>query len=294
MGDHPTVAVITMVRDEREMLPRWIAHYGAQVGVGNLTVFDDQSTDGSTDDLPCPTHHLPGMKPGKTFDARRSHLVSSFARALLESYDVVIYTDVDEFLVPDPARHADLRSYLAARPAVPVIAGLALNVTHLDAIEPPLSPERPVLAQRRFAKFIPGMCKPSIKRTPDRWIRSGHGIQAPYAVDPELFMFHLKFADLDHLRKVGDGRHTGFQLGRGHRKTLWSSSGGDLVARLRQGVAGTTPETVPEFDPGVVDVGSLVVRGDRPGDFHSVLEGQRIAMDRQPLVRIPERFSTSL
>ena len=48
----PTVAVLTVARDEAAMLPRWVAHYGSHVGVENLVVVDDNTSDGSTDDLP--------------------------------------------------------------------------------------------------------------------------------------------------------------------------------------------------------------------------------------------------
>ena len=44
------------------MLPRWIAHYAAQVGMESLVVIDDNSTDGSTDDLPCTVVRIPPLE----------------------------------------------------------------------------------------------------------------------------------------------------------------------------------------------------------------------------------------
>ena len=55
----PRLAAITMVRDERVMLPRWVAHYGSECGTDHLYVIDDSSTDGSTDDLPCSVIRIP-------------------------------------------------------------------------------------------------------------------------------------------------------------------------------------------------------------------------------------------
>ena len=188
--DLPSVVVMTMARDESLMLPRWVRHYGDQVGVDHLVVLDDGTTDGSTDDLPCPVHRLPPL-PGKGYEGVRMRLLSGLADGFLAAYDVVVFVDVDEFLVPDPARHADLRSYLAARADREVVAPTTLNVVHVPQVEEPLRPDEPVLAQRGFAKFTPIMCKPSVKRVPAAWRWASHGIEAPFAVDPELYMLHL-------------------------------------------------------------------------------------------------------
>src|SRR5262245_57139984 len=59
LSDPPRVAVLTTVRDEAQMLPRWLDYYGRQVGSENLLVLDDNSVDGSTKDLPCTVYQLP-------------------------------------------------------------------------------------------------------------------------------------------------------------------------------------------------------------------------------------------
>jgi hypothetical protein len=100
---HPMrVAAITVARDEATMLPVWIRYYGGQLGMENLYVFDDNSVDGSTDDLPCDVIRIPPVRDGK-FESTRMRLVSGFADALLAVYDAVLFCDVDEFVVADPA-----------------------------------------------------------------------------------------------------------------------------------------------------------------------------------------------
>ena len=61
MSPLPHVAVITMARDEGTMLRRWVDHYSREVGVDNLVVVDDNSSDGSTDDLPCTVLRIPPL-----------------------------------------------------------------------------------------------------------------------------------------------------------------------------------------------------------------------------------------
>src|ERR671926_301444 len=111
----PRVAVVTIVRDEAELLPLWLAHYGEEVGIQNVIVLDDHTVDGSTDDLHCVCYRLPDPPWKAGWGRTRLRLVNGLATSLLAVNDVVIYVDVDEFLAPDPARHTGLRDYLAAR-----------------------------------------------------------------------------------------------------------------------------------------------------------------------------------
>jgi len=286
-GRVPSLAVITMARDEGRMLDRWVEHYAREAGgPEHLLVLDDSSTDGSTDRLPCRVRRLETIPAGQ-FEATRMRLSNAAARKLLQRYDVVAFTDVDEFLVADPAAYGSLRELLAARPDDPVLAPLALNVVHDFASEPPLDPARPVLAQRSFAKFVPVMCKPSIKRVPVPWRSASHGIDLPYRVDPELFMLHLKFADRDGLREVTRRRHAMMLAdGRGARSS-WRLGEDELEDVLTTAVR-DADGPVPEFDPVELRLGRLVIQHD--GMHRSRRVGQYQAMRNRPLVRIPERL----
>ncbi|NGN95614.1 glycosyltransferase family 2 protein [Nocardioides sp. KC13] len=281
----PRIAVLTIARDEGEMLARWVDHYGRQAGHENLIVFDDGSTDGSTDGLACTVQHLPGFRKGN-FEAGRMGLASGVAHGLLGIYDVVIFTDVDEFLIPDPARYADLSDYLARRPER-VIAPFALNVIHHTAVEGPLIDGKPILGQRAYAQFAPLMCKPSVKRVPAAWTSASHGIKAPYVPDPGLFMVHMKFADVDLLRRQADRRNElARTVGRG-KGSSWGRSGDDLADLLTAATASVTGD-VEEFDPASVLPARLVREED--GVHRAVGPGHIDNLRNQPLLRIPERL----
>lgn len=288
LRDPPAVAVLTMARDEGHMLRRWVDHYARQVGRGHLLVLDDGSVDGSTDEADCAVMRLPGLRAPHGFNRARLSLVSRLAAGLLESYDVVVFTDVDEFLVPDPARHDDLVSYLAARPDDEVLAPVALNVLHHTGVDEPLRDDRPVLGQRTLAKLSPVMCKPSIKRKPRRWCANTHGIRGPYRVDPELAMFHLKFADRDALRAVAEHRQELVQTEHRGSGSSWRYSPDDLERVVSEQTAGIDLGEVPEFDVATVDTDALVVRDGN--EHRSPKIGQITALRDQPLVRVPTRF----
>lgn len=283
------IAAITVVRDEPEMLPRWVAHYGREVGLDHLLVVDDGSIDGSTSGLPCRVVENPGF-PAGDFERARMRLVSELATDLLRTHEAVLFTDVDEFLIADPARHAGLAGLLAARPETDVLAGLALNVVHDIAHEPPLDPGGPVLGQRRLAAFVPTLCKPSIKRVDAPWRRASHGIAAPFRPDRELFLVHLKYADADLLRATADRRHAVHERSGLTDQSAWARTGDEMVAELAsfmpEGFGG--PADVPEFNPDAVDLDALV---EQRGDTYLAVGRRQLHVMRQRhLVRVPDRL----
>ena len=282
-----------MARDEELMLPRWIDHYGTQVGLQNLLVLDDNSTDGSTTDLPCTTYHLPQGPWKKGFGKTRERLVNGFARGLLACVDVVIFTDVDELIVPDPAKYSGLGDYLAARGA-DIIAPLALEVLHNDRLEAPLQPGRPLLEQRRFVKYAPAMCKPLLKRVPTAWEFAFHGIREPFEIDPDLWLLHLKYADVTVLAEVAEHRRRWHEEeGRGHPQSFWPMGAEELTNRLRSWTK-EADETgsVPVFDPAEVDLENLVRQQEK--GYWRAAGAQIAALDTNPLREIPERVRSVL
>jgi hypothetical protein len=218
-------------------------------------------------------------------------MVNGISRGLLACYDFVVFTDVDEFLVPDPDRFDGLREYLAVKRDREVIAPLALNVLHKPKVEPALDPDLPLLAQRRFVKFAPGMCKPLLKQVGADWVGAFHGIKRRFEVDRDLLMLHLKYCDVSSLLEVANQRHGLRQEGRGHRGSAWALEGEELRSRLLSWVQTPGEQDVPEFDPTEPDL-TNIVRSKRKGHYRS--QGPQLtAMETQPLRQLPERLRTA-
>ncbi|CAN5324071.1 hypothetical protein BH09ACT12_BH09ACT12_18440 [soil metagenome] len=286
-GELPAVAVITMARDEGTMLRRWVDHHAGHVGAENLVVIDDHSQDGSTDDLPCPVIKIPFLRK-RGFEQSRMGLLAGISAGLLEAYDAVLFCAAEEFVVPDPDRHESLRHFVAARPGHTALGVLGLNVVHDLAREAPLRDDAPILSQRRFAKFVPLMCKPALKWVPAEWAHASHGIVCPFTVDPDLFMFHMKFADRDHLAASAARRNESHTTEGRAANTSWVRPADEMVALLDEIVADFEPDDVDPFRPRKERLGRIVQQ--RGPMWRATGLGQVAAMQQRPLVRIPKRF----
>ena len=190
------LAVVTMVYNEAVFLPVWLRHYTGEVPARHCYVVDHGSDDGST----APEHlprglnllHIPRSPQD---DQRRAPFISKLCAALLAWYESVIYVDVDELLVADPAHHASLADFAATLPDGAVVSAIGLDVVHRPNDEPAVDWGRPVTEQRRCVRFSSSMCKPVLIRVPVRWAPGFHNIEASPVFD-ELFLFHLRYADL--------------------------------------------------------------------------------------------------
>ncbi len=187
------IAAVTMVRNERLLLPFWTRHYAGQVGAEACYVIDQGSDDGGTDALGAVNRvRIPRSELDETV---RAGFVSEFCASLLRWYDWVIYADVDEMLVADPRRYRGLAEYCEERHA-DVVTAFGVNVLHRLGVEREIDPGRAVLGQRRWAFPSASMCKPMLARAPVRRSPGFHCSDAPIVFDG-LVNFHLAYCDLD-------------------------------------------------------------------------------------------------
>ncbi len=186
----PKVAAITMSYNETAYLPLWSRHYARQVGADHCYVVDH----GSTEPLILP----PGMNviriPRSPHDdLKRALFVSSLVEGLLEYYDWVIHTDVDELVLADPDHYKDLPSF-CDRVRTDTVTAIGLDIQQVPALEPPLNLQRRLGEQRNWVRFTSAMCKPVLTRKPLIWSPGFHCADAPLSFDA-LYLFHLHWAD---------------------------------------------------------------------------------------------------
>lgn len=237
-------AAFTMVWNEAERLPRWLAYYGGELGRRNLFVLDDGSDDGSTESL----HEVNVVRlPRKSaFDElSRVRLVSDFATGLLREFRTIIYSDVDEFIIP---KDAGALGAALARSEVPTITTIGFDVMHRSALEPSLLPSIPIMAQRQHARFNATYSKPLVTKVPISWRPGFHFSDQPIAFDG-LILFHTRYADLETgLRRLKQSRQV--SITDKLYTTHWNAPDEDFAAPLQR----ANNAKYQEFSPHSIDV----------------------------------------
>ena len=215
-------------------LRKWVAYYGAALGPENLYLILDG------DDQPRP--EAPGVNllvhqhvalDRVAGDKHRAGRLSDLAARLFQGgYDMVIATDIDEYLIADPATGMGLAAYLSSRPARGGVSALGLDVVQHVRRESTLDPARPWLAQRRFAQVSARYTKASIAFRPLRWGSGMHRIKGrDFHIDPNLYLIHTGMIDRRASGQIGaDGgrRAAGWDKHHARREALF-----DIIATAR-------------------------------------------------------------
>lgn len=271
------IAAMTTCRNDLVFLRKWVAYYGRAFGEENLFVI----LDGHDQELPSnigranvlrlphqPLERVPAMR-------RRARVMSDIARGLHRYFDIVIATDVDEFLVLDPNAGDDLADYLSGIEGRASVSGLGLDVGQKLGEEAPIDLEKPFLAQRRYALVSARYTKPCTSFKPVTWGSGMHRVKGrDFHIDANLFHFHFGMVDFELATgKTGDQDRldTGWEehLERRHRlfailKENEARDGDDYFAEARRLEKRRRPLYALN-KPGMI-------KGD-------------------PVVRIPERFA---
>jgi hypothetical protein len=135
----------------------------------------------------------------------RASFVSSFCSSLLNYYDFVLYTDVDEIVVPDPANYKGLLDYVQNMIPNSVITCLGMEIIHKIDEETKLDLNVPILAQRSYCQFVGAACKPLLIGRSVQWTPGFHDYNGEIKFN-DIFLFHLPWCDHHMAIKRGEKR----------------------------------------------------------------------------------------
>lgn len=197
------IAALTMVRNDDFYLEKWVRYYGDQLGKENLYIFFD-----GTDQKIAPfcegtnttvVEHVLGNV--RQADRGRIDFLSGKASELFLRYDMVIGTDVDEFLVVDPALGMSLAEFLSRTDtSLNCISGLGVDVGQKLGEEASINPSRPFLSQRHYAKLSTRYSKANTLLRPVRWGSGFHRVRnGNFHIVKDLYLFHFGCVDLDRI-----------------------------------------------------------------------------------------------
>ncbi|CAF2463298.1 unnamed protein product [Rotaria sp. Silwood2] len=212
------IAVLTICRSEGVYLSIWLTYYRRYFADEDIYILDNDSTDGSTSKLSVNVIHVHSEK---YFD----HLwlvdtVQKKVQDLLDNgYKYVLFCEVDEIVVPDPAIYPlGLIDYIK-RTNFSVVRVKAYDIRHNVTFEPKLKLNGSILQQRLYWMRHPAYDKPLLTSRSLHWAVGFHTCKEPATKDENLIMFHLQRMDHDFYMK----------------RTSWKSQQNFKMEDLRRG-----------------------------------------------------------
>ncbi len=199
------ICAITQVRNDEFFLRKWVTYYGHELGIENLYIYfdglDQQAPDfcqGANVIIKEKFHHDSVIKREKL----RARYMSDRAKELFESYDIVIGTDADEFLIVDPILNTTLADYLSTLEGISSVSGLGVDIGQHLSLEDEINLTEPLLGQRRFGYLSTRYTKPNTLFKPLSWGSGFHRVKGSnFHLDNNLFLFHFGSMDYAMLEK---------------------------------------------------------------------------------------------
>jgi hypothetical protein len=202
-------ATFTIARNEPFYLPLWCGYHSRSFPLEDTNVLDNSTSDGSIERIKerWPTVNVVSRPSDRSFVHQwLKETVQQFQRELLERYEVVVFTEADEFLIPS-ATWGGLRKYLESFAASPkqYVRATAWSVVHQIDTEPALRLHDgcDVLADRNAMWRMPFYDKTLITKVPLTYGRGFHRIYLDGAPqddrperEPDLDMLHAWQVDM--------------------------------------------------------------------------------------------------
>ena len=198
------IAVLTMVRNDDFYLRKWVEYYGRELGgKEHLFIYFD----GLDQEIPPFCEGTNAQKLPKigtdvvSNDKGRVAVMSAKAAELFaQGYDLVIGTDCDEFLVPDPALGKGLAAFLDGVSVKGCASGLGLDFGQKMGEEGPIDDGIPFLRQRHYAQLGTRYTKASILSEPLQWGSGFHRVKGRnFHIVKDLYLLHFGYFDMGRI-----------------------------------------------------------------------------------------------
>jgi len=198
-GQKRKCAIFVMVQNEKIFLPIWLKYYTKFFDGDDIFVFDHRTTDGSIEECSrAYKFRAITLDYPYSFDHKWFQFVAENTHdKLLEFYEYVIFTDIDEILFANNEKYKGLDDYINKLKEDRVRC-VGYELMHIKDKEDIFDIQKPVLAQRKYWHRNIWFDKTLISNTPLKWRIGFHlafGKNAPQ--DKDLLLIHLHKLDFD-------------------------------------------------------------------------------------------------
>lgn len=192
-------ALFVMVQNENVFLPIWLKYYTKFFHADDLFVLDHRSEDGSVDRCAAKySFRRIRLEYPFSFDHLWFRFVANaMQEKLLKYYEYVIFTDVDEIIIPDPDYYSGLDEYIM-KLKKKYVRCTGYELINMKEKEKPYESEKSVLSQRDYWYRTPFYDKTLISSQMLNWTIGFHRVkQIIKNHDKKLLLVHLHKLDYD-------------------------------------------------------------------------------------------------
>lgn len=194
MKKNDKIAVFTIAQDEPSYAPLWVSYYRRFFASEDVYVLDHNSV--APICLDCQVVRL-------THSVSWHHewlkdTVQKFQEFLFQTYDVVLFSECDEFIAADPVTGQSLTDIILSTAVVSACNGF--NIIHDIESEGDIDVTKDILSQRRFMIKDKKYNKCLVSRVPLKWKQGFHaleknGVHRKVVYGTGLLLLHLHYAD---------------------------------------------------------------------------------------------------
>ena len=188
-----------MVQNEPVFLPIWLKYYSKYFSGDDIYVFNHRTTDGSVEACKKQfSFNVIDLDYPFSFDHKWfQFVILNVQRKLLKFYESVVFTDIDEIILPTDPSYNGLSDYIE-KMGTNYVRCKGYDLIHLKDKEPSFEPEKPVLRQRKFWYPTHWYDKTLISRVPLSWKMGNHQVtKLKSNRDNSLLLIHLHKLDFD-------------------------------------------------------------------------------------------------
>jgi hypothetical protein len=192
-------AIFVMVQNESVFLPIWLKYYSRYFSGDDIYVFNHRTTDGSLD--ACKkifSFNVIDLDYPYSFDHKWfQFVINNTQRKLLEFYEHVVFTDIDEIILPDSEKYSGLDDYID-KLKTKYVRCKGYDLIHMKEKEPAFDSTKSVLVQRNYWYPTHWYDKTLISSIPLSWRKGNHQITKIRSNrDNNLLLIHLHKLDFD-------------------------------------------------------------------------------------------------
>jgi len=202
-------AIFTIVKDEEYYLDKWLNYYSQFFNKKDIYILDHQTQDGSTDNLDCNVIKIVNVL---AFDHYwLVEQVQNFQQTLLEKYEVVIFTEVDEILYSLNQSFDSFVEDFRLDNNLQHLCSIGYEIQQNTETEKFLNKEDKIIENRNFWFKYPSYDKTLITKIPLKYQPGFHFCNYD-KVYGNLFLLHLHRVDLNLMIERRQKRVTNWNL----------------------------------------------------------------------------------